>query len=144
MARLPRRRGRRCSSRYAAGQRATSHSLRRCRRFIVSVSFPPPDSEKPEKLSQKDLDELRHSLAHLSVDSVRRFYERAHEDCEDDLRSAAVAEADADTVQWEATMEVAIAPIINKIDERVLDRWSAQLHRLSFLRGRAPEYGLIL
>lgn len=40
-----------------------------------------PDSEKQEKLSQKDLDELRHNLAHLSVDAVRRFYERAHEDC---------------------------------------------------------------
>jgi len=40
-----------------------------------------PDSEKPENLTQKDLDELRHNLAHLSVDAVRRFYDRAHEDC---------------------------------------------------------------
>jgi len=29
----------------------------------------------------KDLDELRHNLAHLSIDAVRRYYERAHEDC---------------------------------------------------------------
>ena len=40
-----------------------------------------PDSEKHEKLTQKDLDELRYNLAHLSVDAVRRFYDRAHEDC---------------------------------------------------------------
>ena len=40
-----------------------------------------PDSEIPEKLTQKDLDELRYNLAHLSVDAVRRFYDRAHEDC---------------------------------------------------------------
>lgn len=40
-----------------------------------------PDWEKPEKLTQKDLDELRYNLAHLSVDAVRRFYERAHQDC---------------------------------------------------------------
>ena len=31
--------------------------------------------------TQKDLDELRYNLAHLSVDAVRRFFERAHEDC---------------------------------------------------------------
>jgi hypothetical protein len=40
-----------------------------------------PDSEKPEKLTQKDLDDLRYNLAHQSVDAVRRFYERAHQDC---------------------------------------------------------------
>jgi len=40
-----------------------------------------PDTEKHEKLTQKDLDELRYNLAHLSVDAVRRFYERAYEDC---------------------------------------------------------------
>lgn len=34
-----------------------------------------------EVYTQKDLDELRYNLAHLSVDAVRRFYERAHEDC---------------------------------------------------------------
>ena len=40
-----------------------------------------PDSGGHEKLTQKDLDELRYNLAHLSVDAVRRFYDRAHEDC---------------------------------------------------------------
>jgi len=40
-----------------------------------------PDPKKDEKLTEKDLDELRYNLAHLSVDAVRRFYERAHEDC---------------------------------------------------------------
>lgn len=39
-----------------------------------------PDSSKPEKRTQKDLDELRYNLAHLSVDAVQRFYERAYED----------------------------------------------------------------
>jgi hypothetical protein len=40
-----------------------------------------PGSEKPEIFTQKDLDELRHHLAHLSIDAVRRYYERAHEEC---------------------------------------------------------------
>ena len=40
-----------------------------------------PDTGKPEIFTQKDLDELRYSLAHLSIDAVRRFYDRAHEDC---------------------------------------------------------------
>lgn len=34
-------------------------------------------SEKPEIFAQKDLDDLRHNLAHLSIDAVRRYYERA-------------------------------------------------------------------
>ncbi|HTT19216.1 MAG TPA: hypothetical protein VMG82_09735 [Candidatus Sulfotelmatobacter sp.] len=40
-----------------------------------------PDSSKPETLTQKDLDELLYNLAHLSVNAVRRFHERAHQDC---------------------------------------------------------------
>jgi hypothetical protein len=40
-----------------------------------------PGSEKQEIFTQKDLDALRHNLAHLSIDVVRRYYERAHEDC---------------------------------------------------------------
>jgi hypothetical protein len=39
------------------------------------------DREKPEILSTTDLVELRHNLAHLSADAVRRFYEMAHRDC---------------------------------------------------------------
>jgi len=33
-----------------------------------------------EKLTKENLDELQQNLAHLSIDAVRRFYERAHED----------------------------------------------------------------
>jgi hypothetical protein len=40
-----------------------------------------PDRENAEILSDKDLKELRHSLAHLSVTAVREFYERAYQDC---------------------------------------------------------------
>jgi len=40
-----------------------------------------PDREKSEVLSEEDLKELRHSLAHLSVTAVRDFYERAYQDC---------------------------------------------------------------
>jgi hypothetical protein len=40
-----------------------------------------PDPDKIDIFSKKDLDELRYNLAHLSIDAVRRFYERAHEDC---------------------------------------------------------------
>ena len=40
-----------------------------------------PDREKNEAMSEKDLKELRHSLAHLSVTAVRDFYERAYQDC---------------------------------------------------------------
>jgi len=40
-----------------------------------------PDSEKPEIFTEKDLKELRYNLAHLSIDAVRRFYDRAHQDC---------------------------------------------------------------
>jgi len=40
-----------------------------------------PDRAKAEVLSQQDLKELRHNLAHLSVTAVRDFYERAYQDC---------------------------------------------------------------
>jgi len=39
-----------------------------------------PD-EKPEVLSEADLKEIRRNMALLSIDAVRRFYDRAHEDC---------------------------------------------------------------
>jgi hypothetical protein len=39
-----------------------------------------PDREKAEILSEKDLEELRHSFAHLSVTAVRDFYEQAYQD----------------------------------------------------------------
>ena len=34
-----------------------------------------------EILTQKDLSQLRHNLAHLSVHAVRDFYDRTHRDC---------------------------------------------------------------
>lgn len=40
-----------------------------------------PDSSKPEIYTEQDLKELRYNLAHLSVDAVRRFYDRAYSDC---------------------------------------------------------------
>jgi hypothetical protein len=40
-----------------------------------------PDREKAEILSEKDLHELRHNLAHLSAAAVRDFYDRAYQDC---------------------------------------------------------------
>jgi hypothetical protein len=40
-----------------------------------------PDREKVDILSEKDLKELRHNLAHLSLGAVRDFYEQAYRDC---------------------------------------------------------------
>lgn len=40
-----------------------------------------PGSEKPDILSEDEVKQLRHNLAHLSPDGVRQFYERAFEDC---------------------------------------------------------------
>ena len=40
-----------------------------------------PDREKVEILSEQDLKELRHNLAHLSLGAVRDFYEAAYRDC---------------------------------------------------------------
>ena len=40
-----------------------------------------PGSEKLDVLSAGEVKQLRHSLAHLSPDGVRQFYERAFEDC---------------------------------------------------------------
>ena len=40
-----------------------------------------PDPREVEMLTKENLAELRYNLAHLSLDAVRRFYERAHEDC---------------------------------------------------------------
>ena len=40
-----------------------------------------PDREKADMLSKEDLKELRHNLAHLSVEAVRDLYERTYRDC---------------------------------------------------------------
>jgi hypothetical protein len=40
-----------------------------------------PDHKKAEVLSEDDLKQLRHNLAHLSVGAVRDFYDQAYRDC---------------------------------------------------------------
>jgi len=40
-----------------------------------------PDKRETEMLSEENLAELRHSLAHLSLPVVRDFYEQAYKDC---------------------------------------------------------------
>jgi hypothetical protein len=40
-----------------------------------------PDYGKVEVLSEKDLKDLRHNIAHLSPPAVRNFYETAYRDC---------------------------------------------------------------
>ena len=40
-----------------------------------------PDERDREMLSEENLKELRHNLAHLSLPAVREFYERAYKDC---------------------------------------------------------------
>jgi hypothetical protein len=32
-------------------------------------------------LSEEEIKQLRHNLAHLSPDGVQKYYERAHEEC---------------------------------------------------------------
>jgi hypothetical protein len=40
-----------------------------------------PADENPDVLTEEELKQLRHNLAHLSPNGVREFYERAFEDC---------------------------------------------------------------
>jgi hypothetical protein len=40
-----------------------------------------PDERDREMLSEENLKELRHNLAHLSLRAVREFCERAYQDC---------------------------------------------------------------
>jgi hypothetical protein len=40
-----------------------------------------PDKREAEMLSEENLKELRHNLAHLSLPTVRDFYEQAYRDC---------------------------------------------------------------
>jgi hypothetical protein len=40
-----------------------------------------PDREKADILTENDLKDLRHNLAHLSVGGARDFYEQACRDC---------------------------------------------------------------
>jgi hypothetical protein len=50
--------------------------------MIISLSMARrPDRDKAEVLTEKDLNDLRYNLAHLSVTAVRDFYERAYLDC---------------------------------------------------------------
>ena len=59
---------------------------------------------------EKDLKEIRHNLAHLSLPAVREFYERAYQDCRLDLQSRPDSEADADACSGlETVVEVAMS-----------------------------------
>ncbi|MGA6982835.1 MAG: hypothetical protein WCC95_23115 [Candidatus Sulfotelmatobacter sp.] len=40
-----------------------------------------PNREKVEILSEQELKEMRHNLAHLSATAVRDFYDSAYRDC---------------------------------------------------------------
>jgi hypothetical protein len=40
-----------------------------------------PDKREAEMLSEDNLREIRHNLAHLSLLAVRDFYEQAYRDC---------------------------------------------------------------
>jgi hypothetical protein len=40
-----------------------------------------PDRRETEMLSEENLKELRHNLAHLSLPAVRSYYEQAYQDC---------------------------------------------------------------
>lgn len=39
-----------------------------------------PSNEKPDVLDEREIQQLRHNLAHLSPEGVRQFYERAFEE----------------------------------------------------------------
>jgi hypothetical protein len=47
----------------------------------MASAMPRRPDDKPEIFTQKDLDELRYNLAHLSVGAVRDAYDRAYRDC---------------------------------------------------------------
>ncbi|MGA8201136.1 MAG: hypothetical protein WB814_13785 [Candidatus Sulfotelmatobacter sp.] len=50
--------------------------------MIASSAWPRrPDHKKAEVLSEDDLKQLRHNLAHLSIGAVRDFYDQAYRDC---------------------------------------------------------------
>jgi len=40
-----------------------------------------PEKREVEMLSEENLREIRHNLAHLSLPAVREFYERVYQDC---------------------------------------------------------------
>ena|GEM_PF-1218685 len=47
----------------------------------IAVMARRPDRKKAEILSEDELKELRHNLAHLSVGAVRDLYDQAYRDC---------------------------------------------------------------
>ena len=68
-----------------------------------------PDPEKAEKLTEEDLKELRHNLAHLSVTAVRDFYEQAYPGLPVGPQPSSEAPKDAATSAGvEAVVEVAL------------------------------------
>ena len=66
-----------------------------------------PDRDEADILSEKDLNELRHNLAHLSIQAVRDFYDQAHRDCRLIYHRLPSPKQMQPLVQvWEAAMEV--------------------------------------
>jgi hypothetical protein len=67
-----------------------------------------PDKREAEMLSEDNLKEIRHNLAHLSLPAIREFYEQAYRDCRlvyDQFHPS----PDADTrAGVEATVEVEV------------------------------------
>jgi hypothetical protein len=49
--------------------------------WFTMARRPAPETPAPDVLSEEELKQLRHNLAHLSIDGVRRFYEDAYADC---------------------------------------------------------------
>jgi hypothetical protein len=49
--------------------------------WFAMARRPAPETPAPDVLSEEELKQLRHNLAHLSIDGVRRFYEDAYADC---------------------------------------------------------------
>jgi len=54
---------------------------RKANMIISSAMSRCPDREKADILSEKDLEDLRYNLAHLSPHSLQNLYERSHEEC---------------------------------------------------------------
>jgi hypothetical protein len=68
-----------------------------------------PNREKVEVLSEKELNEMRQSLAHLSATAVRDFYESAYRDCRLIYHRIPTPKQMQTLVQvWRAIVEVAL------------------------------------
>lgn len=68
-----------------------------------------PDNRETEILSRKDLKELLHNLAHLSLPYVRNSYEQAYRDCRlIDGHVPSSRQMQTLVQVWKAAMEMAL------------------------------------